>query len=64
MGEVPKMNPRISVTENNASVGSCGSGTVGYKENVEAVNIPNVGKTVDAPKNDPAGWSAVNPYNK
>lgn len=45
------------MTENNASVGSCGSGTTGHRENVETVNIPNVGKTIDAPTNSPAGWS-------
>ena len=64
MGEVPKVNPYIPFTGNNASIPAPTSGTVGVKESVEVVSIPNVGATVDAPKNEPAGHFAVNQYDK
>lgn len=56
-----KNNPVLPFKENNASVGSCGSGTTGTSENIVTVNIPNVGEKIDAPTNEPANWSAVYP---
>lgn len=39
------------------------TGTTGYREDLEVVSIPMVGKSSPAPDYDPINWSAGNPFN-
>lgn len=49
--EIRNLNPSLPMKENANDIGSVSTGTVGKREDLEVVSIPNVGASYEAPDN-------------